>query len=248
MGNLREIAKKVPVLPFVYKRLRNSYRDHLLRSKTTAQVFTEIYRTNEWGGTESVSGPGSELDQTQIIIQEIPALLRQFKVSTMLDIPCGDFNWMQKVDLGNIDYTGSDIVEDLIQQNTRKYASHALRFKRLNLMEDELPKVDLVFCRDCLVHFSFADMFRALHNICSSGSKYLLTTTYTDRTVNYDIVTGQWCVRNLEAAPFMLPRPLRIINEGCTEHHGACHDKSLGLWRIGDVRSVLKSARPGRRV
>ena len=236
---LNEIARKISALRSVSSVLGNKYRTYRLKAKTIEQIFTAIYENQEWAGKHSASGPGSTIDQTRTIIREIPTLLYEFNISTILDIPCGDFNWMKEVHLSNIDYTGADIVKDLIRQNVAKYTGGGLRFERLNLIEDELPKVDLVLCRDCLVHFSFADVFLALHNICDSGSRYLLTTTFTGRTVNSDILTGQWHVLNLELAPFMLPRPLRIINEGCTENSGAYEDKSLGLWSISEIRNVL---------
>lgn len=56
MGTLREIAKKIPVIPFVYRALRNRYARYQLKSKSTEDVFTEIYRSNAWGGKDSVSG------------------------------------------------------------------------------------------------------------------------------------------------------------------------------------------------
>jgi len=85
---------------------------------------------------------------------------------------------MKHVDLDGIDYTGADIVADLILGNGQ-YEASKVHFCILNLIDDKLPKIDLVFCRDCLVHLSFRDTFRALHNICDSGSIYLLTTTFT---------------------------------------------------------------------
>ena len=83
------------------------------------------------------------------------------------------------------------------------------------------------------------DIFHTLENICSSQSKYILTTTFLERKDNHDISTGQWRVLNLESAPFMLLRPLRIIGEGCTEGNGAYIDKALGMWRIADIRGRL---------
>ena len=158
----------------------------------------------------------------------------------MLDIPCGDFNWMKDVNLGDINYTGAEIVNDLINNNIKQYGRDGVRFQKLNLIKDELPKVDLVFSRDCLVHFSFEDIFSALDNLCNnSKSEYFLTTTFTGRTENHDIVTGQWRPLNLELAPFMLPSPLRIIEEGCTENDGNYADKALGLWKIADIRESL---------
>lgn len=239
MNTLKEIAKKLPIFPSVYRVLRNEYEYFRLKTKNTATVFTDIYGTNGWGGKDSVSGTGSDVHQTRIIIKELPAVFGDFRISTMLDIPCGDFHWMKNVELRDIDYTGADIVDDLIKKNTEQYAKDGMRFQRLNLIEDKLPKVDLVFCRDCLVHLSFADIFHALNNICNSHSEYVLTTTFTGRKDNHDIATGQWRVLNLELAPFMLPRPLKVIDEGCTEGDGAYIDKALGLWRIADIRESL---------
>jgi hypothetical protein len=217
------------------------YARYQLKSKGTKGVFTEIYRSNAWGGKESASGRGSDLDQTRAIITELPALFNDLNISTMLDIPCGDFHWMKHVDLNSIDYTGADIVEELIQTNIERYARHAVRFQHLDLIKDTLPRVDLIFSRDCLVHLSFADIIKALDNICESQSEYFLTTTFTGRTDNRDIVTGLWRALNLELVPFVLPKPLKVIYEKCTEGEGACEDKALGLWRIADIRRSLAS-------
>ena len=239
MGKLTKIAKRIPVIRFVYRALRDRYARYQLNSKSAEDVFTDIYRSNAWHGQNSVSGYGSDVHQTRIITRELPALLNDLHVSTMLDIPCGDFHWMKSVDLNSIDYTGADIVKELIQKNTEKHSRDGVRFQYLNLIEDELPKVDLVFCRDCLVHLSFADIFLAMHNVCNSQSDYFLTTTFTARKANHDIVTGDWRALNLELAPFMLPKPLKIVNEGCTTGDGAYEDKSLGLWSIADIRERL---------
>jgi len=239
MGKLRKISKKLPVLPFAYRFLRNKYVSYKLSSKTTAEVFTDIYRKNVWDGQNSISGTGSELCQTRKIIQRLSSLFNDFNISTMLDIPCGDFYWMKKLDLSNIDYVGVDIVKELILKNTDEYGRDGVSFQYMNLIKDKLPKKDLLFCRDCLVHFSFADIFSALDNVCNSKSEYILTTTFTDVKNNYDIATGQWRTLNLELAPFMLPKPLRIINEGCLEEDGAYDDKALGLWEIADIRKSL---------
>ena len=101
----------------------------------------------------------------------------------------------------------------------------------LDLTRDALPPADLLLCRDCLVHLSYADIRRALANVARSGIPYVLTTTFPGAKANEDIVTGDWRVINLEAAPFGFPPPLHLLNEGCTEAGGLFADKSLGLWR-----------------
>lgn len=207
---------------------------------STQQIFTEIFRKNAWQGMNSVSGPGSDLDQTKTIIEELPVLLRGLGVSTILDMPCGDFHWMRFFDFDDIKYIGADIVEELVCHN-KKYESDNIAFVHADLLTDKLPEVDLVLCRDCLVHFSFADIHRALKNICKSASKYLLTTTYPDMPQNVDIATGSWRALNLQLAPFNLPAPLRFIFESCTEDNGKYSDKSLGLWRVDDIRERVKN-------
>jgi hypothetical protein len=236
---MKEITKKLPVIPSVYRTLREKCEYYRAKFQGPEKVFTSIYRNNEWGGTDSISGTGSDIHQTRAVIRELPAVLASFRISTMLDIPCGDFHWMKHVELSDIDYLGADIVDEVIKKNTENYGKDGVRFQKLNLIEDRLPKVDLVFCRDCFVHLSFADIFHSLDNICNSHSEYLLTTTFTGRKDNCDIATGKWRVLNLEIAPFMLPRPIKVIDEECTEIDGAYRDKALGMWRIADIRESL---------
>ncbi len=198
--------------------------------------FTRIYERNTFGAAESHSGEGSTMDQTATIRREIPALLRELGAKSLLDAPCGDFNWMRHVDLGVERYTGVDIVIDLIAADQRKYGAAGREFLCRDLIRDRLPAADVVLCRDCLVHLDFRDAQRMLRNFKRSGARYLLTTTFTARESNQDLVEDMiWRTLNLERAPFNLPAPLRLINENCTEANGAFADKCLGLWRLEDV-------------
>lgn len=236
MGGFDAVAKRIPVLRLLYGILRGRFS----RSNGDARrVFADIYKSNTWRGKDSRSGTGSDAHQTRIVVKELPVLFRDFGISTMLDIPCGDFRWMKEVDLSRVDYIGADIVDDLISDNAEQHARRGVSFRKLDLLEDRLPRVDLVFCRDCLVHLSFYDILRALQNVCRSESRFILTTTFTGRSENRDIATGQWRVLNLALEPFVLPAPRRIIEEGCTEGGGAYADKSLGLWQIADIRKCL---------
>ncbi len=203
-----------------------------------AQLFTDFFRRNKWGGRHSLSGTGSDADQTRVIVQELPLLLRRLGVRSVLDVPCGDFEWMKRVDLAGVEYMGADIVAPLIDANRRRHARPGVEFQVLDLTRDRLPTVDLVLCRDCLVHLSFAQAQQALANIAASGARYLLTTTFTGRSENADIPTGKWRALNLQRPPFNLPPPLELINERCTEKDGRYADKSLGLWPVADLRQA----------
>lgn len=204
-------------------------------------IFGETFRFNYWGSAASRSGSGSTVEQTQFIQQEIPRLCAELGVRTMLDVPCGDFNWMQHTDLSGIDYCGADIVEELISLNSSRFgvASSRRAFQVLNLCRDRLPTVDLILCRDCLVHLSQREVISALENMCRSRGTYILTTTFPEHADNLSIATGEWHPLNLCAAPFNLPTPLRLMNERCTEEGGRYADKSLGLWRVSDIAESL---------
>jgi hypothetical protein len=131
-------------------------------------------------------------------------------------------------------YIGGDIVPQVIARNQSRedlrQLPYDVQFETLDITRDELPTSDLVLCRDCLVHLSFANIRAALRNVVSSGSYYLLATTFPEHEVNEDIEDGDWRLLNLERPPFSFPAPLAIFNEGCDEEGGAFADKSLGLW------------------
>ncbi len=237
--------RNVPAVYKTYLAFRRGYARLCSAFVSTEQTFTEIYRTNRWGGVESVSGRGSDSDQTTRIIRDLPTLLHALEIRRLLDIPCGDYRWMSRVTLGEIDYVGADVVEALVAENRRRFAGAHVRFEKLNVITDPLPRVDLVLCRDCLVHLSYADVLAALRQMSASRSRFLLTTTFTARETNHDILSGDWRTLNLEKPPFNFPPPQQVLNEGCTEAGGAFADKSLALWLMEDIERVLE--RGGRR-
>ena len=215
--------------------LYNAYLARRYRGRSVDEIFRSIYESNDWGSDESASGQGSDLTQTATIRREIPRLLRLYGVASVLDIPCGDLRWIGDLQLDLDQYIGADIVDDLVVRGRERYGRPGWEFRRLDITRDQLPTVDLVLCRDCLVHFSLDLIHAALDRVRASGSTYLLTTTFPAETHNVDVHTGCWRKINLQAPPFSLPDPVELINENCTEAPQFA-DKCLGLWRIEDVR------------
>jgi hypothetical protein len=201
-------------------------------------VFRDIYRRHHWSGSESPSGAGAGADQTSELRRSLPDLLRELNVVTLLDLPCGDYSWMRTIELPVERYIGADLLPEVIAPLAATFGDGHREFLVLDLTRDPLPPVDLLLCRDCLVHLSYRDIRRALTNLVASPVTYLLTTTFPGGDANEDIVTGDWRVLDLEGPPFDLPPPMRILNEGCTEGNGAFADKSLGLWRTADLREA----------
>src|ERR1041385_6825751 len=123
---------------------------------SSRRVFTSIFDYGLWGDDETVSGDGSTISQTEGVRAELPDLLRRYNVRTLLDAPCGDFHWMKELRLvenGAIQrYIGVDVVQPIIARNNKRFAIPGRRdFFASDLAEGPLPKVDMIFCRDCLV-------------------------------------------------------------------------------------------------
>ncbi|MBC8124010.1 MAG: class I SAM-dependent methyltransferase [Gemmatimonadaceae bacterium] len=235
---MEEKTARPPVAAhLLFERCREQMRELDLEEK-----FTHIFRTNFWDSRGSHSGPGSAPDQAAHLRSRLPELLKAFKVTSLLDLPCGDFAWMNQVELA-LNYTGADIVEELIERNKARYTAtnNNRHFLHLDLTCDDLPRADLVLCRDCLVHLSFDNIFKALANIKKSGTTYLLTTTFLEHHHNLDIEDGDWRLLNLQKPPFSLPEPLTVLVEGCTEEEGAYADKALGLWKVIDLPGAGRS-------
>jgi SAM-dependent methyltransferase len=202
----------------------------LYRVKPYRWKFVSHYRNWGWGQGESVSGPGSSLEATQRVRVGLEDVFRQYQVRTFIDLPCGDFHWMKTVDLSGLDYFGIDIVRELVEENTRKFGTDHVRFLCADLLKDRLQAVDLVLCRDCLVHYPSKLILRAVRNLRASGSRLLLTTTFPPLPENRELETpGLFRQINLQKAPFDFPEPMLLIEEGMA------NGKSLGLWRLADL-------------
>ena len=201
----------------------------------TKDLFTDYYKNNSWNGKESMSGPGSDYEQTKFLIPELELLLKNLKVKTMLDVPCGDFNWMKRVNLDSVSYHGGDIVDEVIKANNKRYASKNIKFSTIDIVNDLIPECDLVMVRDCFVHLTTNEVLKALINIKNSKSKYLLTTNFTWKHIdnNIEIKTGEWRRINFEESPYNLKRPEYIIIEGNIQSND--RDKTMSLWTISDI-------------
>lgn len=212
-----------------YQRVRDLAGRAIWGDAHTRRVFSRFYRRNVWSNAESRSGRSSTLAATDAVRKELPGLLADLGARSMLDAPCGDFNWMRHLELPLNRYVGADIVGELIESNRTRFAREGREFRVIDITNDSLPRVDVILCRDCLIHLSFDAIHAAIANFRRSGSTYLLTTTNTTSPGNRDVVVGDCFLLNLEKPPFDFPAPMRTLVE--SEVHG----RSLGLWRIADL-------------
>lgn len=205
-------------------------------------AFRYAYRHNLWRGPETASGPGSSVAQTGVVANTLPEMCRRYHIASLLDVPCGSCSWMAQIDLPGVQYTGGDIVPEVVAEAARRYGAPERRFLVLDLTRSPLPAADLLLCRDCLVHLSYVDIAQAIENVRNSDLEYVLTTTFTAESDFRDIVTGDWRPINLEVPPFSFPRPVELVMEQCTEQSGAFADKALGLWQVSDLPHLRPNA------
>jgi len=195
------------------------------------EVFTNIFKKNWWNNDESRSGWGAELKRTQSIRGNLSDFARRLSLRSLLDAPCGDFNWMQHVDWPpGFKYIGADIVHDLIGENRRKHPG--IEFMEFNVLSDPLPDVDAWLARDLMIHFPDEAIWTALDQFRRSPIRYLLATTYPNAQRNADIKFGQVRHINLCAPPFSLPSPLETLHEDDDPITG----RVIAVWRRSDIQ------------
>lgn len=197
-------------------------------------MFNDIYASKDWGSEESGSGTGSELRATEDIRVRLPELLSAFGIHSLLDAPCGDWNWMQHVNLPVAKYTGVDIVPSVVEQNRRRFSRRGVNFAVADLTGDDLPKAECILCRDCLVHLSYADISAVLKNFKRSGATYLLVNTYPQSQINRDQFTGaKFRLLNMSLPPFDFPPPLELFPDG-----GDVDPSMIGLWKLQELPAL----------
>ena len=209
--NLKSFGLKKTIIKIFYffslKKLnKRIYTSKLLKIKSVEKRFSDIFNDNYWLDGESKSGSGSSLSTTKNIRTILPKIFDKFFIKKIFDAPCGDFNWMFHVLKNNkIDYLGADIVDNLIILNKKKYENNKIKFKKLDIRFDKLPKSDLMICRDCLSHFSYDDIYLFFNNFISSEIKYLLLTSHLNDKLkfkNKDIVTADFRLIDFFSEPF----------------------------------------------
>lgn len=192
--------------------------------------FKAIYDRRAWVASEgqiSLSGGGSEILAAARLLDELPAVVERLGCGRLLDVGCGDWNWMRHVSLP-CEYVGVDVVHDVIAGNA-KYERPGVSFQVADAIVGPLPQADATLCRDVLFHLSFADGKRALRNMQKS-SRWLIATTDRSIWFNSDIQTGDFRNINLERRPYSLGPAHEYIHDGA-----GFPGRALGIWRTSDL-------------
>jgi SAM-dependent methyltransferase len=230
---IRDLIAKTGLTPLhvAIRKLSGQNVDHLSFS-SLSERFSAIYRNRVWingRSAGSLSGYGSELQNTGSMRLHLTELLSSLGTRSLLDIGCGDFSWMQEIRFPH-KYVGVDIVPELIETNNIMFGSEQRSFQALDATQDPLPQVHSILCREVLFHLSFRDIWRLIKNIQASGSLFLIATTDSETNYNADILSGDFRMLNLRKGPFFFPIPtVSILDDAVSP------GRKLSAWKVTDL-------------
>lgn len=204
-------------------------------------------------------GHGSTLDFSQEMIAGMHAIIsdmkKHFKLKNIrvLDVPCGDMQYMSRFleTRDDINYTGVDIVPQLIMHHREKYAHRPWTFRALDIAADStfVNEFDLIISRSMMQHLDNAAVFSILKKLSAETRhpSFLLATTFSTHSNNNDLdVHRRYRFRrlNLELPPFRLEPPLCIFRDGYV-----LFENFMGLWRLPLMtipESLCSSRKPAK--
>ncbi|CAH1790637.1 unnamed protein product [Owenia fusiformis] len=206
-------------------------------------AFVNIFKNHKWGRGDNtsdlqVSGGGSYLKFAQETMAVLHSVVDEYKILKgvkrvrLLDIPCGDMQWMSRflATRDDIDYYGMDIVPQLIDLHEKKFKEEPWTFKQHDIAKTALvDSYDIIHCRMMLQHLPVSETLKVLDNFSQSKSSYLVTTTFPTTSSHKKIHAGSFQALNLEIPPISLPPPLCYQRDGDHTRQGHHY---IGVWPL----------------
>ena len=143
-------------------------------------VFNKIYGQGVWGkksGLSFFSGPGSHDGKVVTpYVESVKQFLEQLGGKpSVVDLGCGDFNVGQQIRPFCGHYIACDVVPGLIADNAKKFAALDVDFRCVDMVDEALPKADVIFLRQVLQHLSNAMIAKVLAKLPDSCRHFVLT-------------------------------------------------------------------------
>ena len=166
------------------------------KALSTQQIFSKIYDENIWGKDNKnnfCSGPGTIIPNIIKYISFLKHFIKQNKIKNIIDLGCGDYRIMKVImdKDPKLNYTGIDIVPQLIDHNQKIFGSNRIKFVCLNAITDEMPGGDLIIVRQVLQHLNNSQIQLILKKLIRY--KYVLISEHLPTeniTPNIDKLAG----------------------------------------------------------
>ena len=142
-------------------RLRRFLVQQVEARRSPREVFTSIYLQDKWDDGQKAltqgkfySGPGSAEAFGRPYAAAVGAFMAEHGLASLVDVGCGDFRVGSLVAAHTSSYTGIDVVEPLIAENTRLHADERIRFLCLDMVTGDPPDADICLVRQVFQHLS----------------------------------------------------------------------------------------------
>lgn len=144
--------------------------EHKYEGRPVEEIFSAVYAERKWG-TESESdfssGTGSHDND---VVSPYVTTVRQFLESqpsppSVVDLGCGDFHVGQQLRPYCGRYIACDVVSELIQRNKNTFVNAQVDFRRLDIIDGDLPEGDIVFLRQVLQHLNNTQILRVVNKL-----------------------------------------------------------------------------------
>jgi hypothetical protein len=155
-------------------------------------VFEHVYATNTWGGEPGTfySGSGSGSAFADQYCEVVRTFLAENHIRHVVDLGCGDFRIGSQLVGLDIEYTGVDIVDALIEYNSRRFAGNGITFRMLDITSEPLPEGEVCLIRQVLQHLSNSEISAILQRALKQY-RYIIVTEHQP-------ADGPWVKHNVD--------------------------------------------------
>jgi SAM-dependent methyltransferase len=180
---------------------------------------------------ESRSGTGSTVDNTVSIRKTLTETIGKYNVRKMLDLGCGDWNWLKEIPKSRLPakYIGIDAAPDVIASNQAKHGDKQVKFvceSSLDyLAERSYKEFDLILIRHSLEHLPNDYNIQLLKEVIRCA-KYVLITSAKHDQAN---VNGKCKVGGYRPINLLMPPYIKVIGHPSQEIDDYCDGEKPGI-------------------
>ena len=171
-----------------------------------SDIFSNVYKKDKWGYGSGVGAlPLNNIDY----IKFVNLFIARNNVRSVIDFGCGDWQFSRFIDWTGIDYTGFEIVEELVAHHQRTFGRDKISF-RVFKPDTDLPPADLYLCKDVFQHLPNGLIRRYLDRF-KARARYVLITNDdwpAEAQINSEIAEGGWRPVRVDRPPFSETAPV----------------------------------------
>ena len=176
------------------------------------KAFTDIYNSKSWDdGSGVLSGKGSTVEYTVKYRKLLSIFIKTFKISSVVDLGCGDWTFSRLMDWDGLNYLGFDVVKSVIDANNKAYKKPNINFQLADFHDPnfKFPPAELYILKDVLQHWPNLDIVKFLKRLIQSDKcLYILITNCSNSDdPRSDIKIGDWKPLNPKLYPLKQFKP-----------------------------------------